>query len=41
MYDSWTVNWFIIANLATVAMVVVAYFVYVARDKKRQSRGGS
>ena len=41
MYDSWTVNWFIIANLATVVMVVVTYIVYAARDKKGHSRGAS
>ncbi len=34
MYDSWTVNAFIISNILTVVFVIVTYFVYSARDKK-------
>jgi uncharacterized protein YpmS len=37
MYESWTVNWFIISNILTVVLVVVTVLVYSAREKKDQS----
>ena len=37
MFDSWTVNWFIISNILTVALVIISYFVLLAKEKKNSS----
>jgi len=34
MYESWTVNAFIIANILTVLLVIITYFIYAGKDKK-------
>lgn len=33
MFDSWTLNSYIIANVLTVVMVLVSYFTMLAKDR--------
>jgi hypothetical protein len=34
MFESWTVNAFIISNILTILLVLITYFIYAAKDKK-------